>query len=54
VEGVLGEGVRDALFGLGGLFGCGEKEEIAELAFFIQEKQEGLEGNEAEVVGVGR
>jgi hypothetical protein len=30
VEGVLGEWVGDALFGLGGLFGCGEKGEKKE------------------------
>jgi hypothetical protein len=38
VEDVLGERVVDAVFGLVGLFGCGEKGEIAGLAFFIQQK----------------
>jgi hypothetical protein len=38
VEGILGEGVTGLVFGLVGLFGCGEKGEISGLAFFIQGK----------------
>ena len=41
MEGVFGEWVATRLFGLGGLLGCGEKEEIAGLAFFIQGEDEG-------------
>jgi hypothetical protein len=44
VEGVLGELVAKLVFGLVGLFGCGEKGEIAGLAFFIQGEDEGNEG----------
>jgi hypothetical protein len=36
VEGVWREGVRELLFGLGGLYGNDEKAEISEVAFFIQ------------------
>jgi hypothetical protein len=48
VEGVLGELVAKLVFGLVGLFGCGEKGEIAGLAFFIQGEDEGNEGEVAE------
>jgi hypothetical protein len=47
VEGVWGEGIRDALFGLGGLLGSGEKEEIPGVAIFIQGNMGG-EGDETQ------
>jgi hypothetical protein len=43
VEGVFGEWVADALFGLVGLFGNDGKEGIPGLAFFIQGKRDGIE-----------
>jgi hypothetical protein len=43
VEEVWGEQVAALVFGLGGLFGCGEKGEIAGLALFRQGEDEGAE-----------